>query len=77
MKTSGKVLIVIGIIIIIIGYFTTRNLNTVSAVDSHSWTININGINSIQWVLYTGFIIFMVGVCFIIGTLEQRHQRVN
>jgi hypothetical protein len=77
MKNSGKVLIVVGIIIIIIGYFVTRNLNTVSAVDSNSWTININGINSIKWVMYTGFIIFMVGVCFIIGTLEQKHQRVN
>jgi hypothetical protein len=77
MKTSGKLLMAIGVVVIIIGYFVTRNLNTVGAVDSHTWTVNRNGINSIQWVMYTGFIIFMVGVCFIIGTLEQIHRRVR
>jgi hypothetical protein len=46
MKKFSYVLMAIGVIIIIIGFLTFTNLKTVNAVDSHNWTIYINGVKS-------------------------------
>jgi uncharacterized membrane protein len=77
MKNSGKVLMAAGVAIMIIGFFVYRNLNHVSAVDSNSWTINLNGINSFPWVIFTGFVILMVGISFVIATAKEEHHRVS
>ena len=77
MRNSGKILIALGVVIMLIGCYIFRNLNHVSAVDSHSWTINLNGINSFPWVIFSGFVIFMVGISFIIATTKEIHQRIS
>jgi hypothetical protein len=47
MRKFSFVLMALGVIIIIIGLLTFTNLNTVNAVDSHRWTIYINGMKSL------------------------------
>jgi uncharacterized membrane protein len=64
----------LGTILMIAGCLIFRNLNHMNAVDSHNWTINVNGILSFPWLTYSGFIIFMVGVCFNIGSWKQRNM---
>ncbi|WP_143822933.1 hypothetical protein [Mucilaginibacter sp. MD40] len=72
MRKSSYWMMILGAVIMIAGCLIFRNLNHINAVDSHNWTINVNGILSFPWLTYTGFIIFMVGACFYIGTMEQR-----
>lgn len=75
MKKSSIVLIIAGIAVMILGSFIFTNLNYVNAVDSHAWTININGIKSFPWVTFTGGVLFVVGIIFYISSQEQKGQR--
>ena len=77
MNKTSVCFIALGVILMIVGCLLFRNLNHVSAVDSHSWTINLNGINSFPWVIFSGFVIFMVGISFIIATTKEIHQRIS
>jgi hypothetical protein len=61
MKKFGISFMAIGIIVMIVGYFIWPNLSHVNAVDSNSWTININGYKSFRWPIFLGGIIFMIG----------------
>jgi hypothetical protein len=74
MKKTSIWLMIGGVVIMIAGCLIFRNLNHVNAVDSHSWTINVNGIRSFPWLTYTGFIILMVGVCFNIASWKQSNM---
>lgn len=75
MKTTSKVLIVMGIIIAILGLWVFRDLNHVNAVDGHDWTININGARSFPWVTFTGGILIVVGLIFYMSSWKQRGKR--
>jgi len=75
MKKSSIVLIVAGIAMIIVGSFIFNNLNYVNAVDSHAWTININGIKSFPWLTFTGGIFLVVGFVFNISSKKQEGHR--
>lgn len=75
MKTSSKVLIVLGIIIAIIGKLVFRNLHYVNAVDAHAWTININGMNSFPWIVFSGGVLIVIGIIFYIASWEQKGKR--
>jgi len=77
MKKSSIVLMVTGIVIMVAGCLIFRNLNYVNAVDSHSWTININGLNSFPWVAFTGMVLFVIGIVFNISSWEQKGHRVD
>ena len=77
MKTSSKILIILGVVITIIGMFVFRNLQYVNAVDGHAWTININGINSFPWVTFTGGLLIVIGIIFYISSLTQKGKRYN
>jgi hypothetical protein len=72
MKKSSIWLMAIGIIGMVIGCLLFRNLNYDNAVDSHNWTININGIKSFPWLTFSGFVIFTIGIIFYIATWEQQ-----
>ncbi|MFD0794851.1 hypothetical protein ACFQZX_14585 [Mucilaginibacter litoreus] len=74
MRKCSYWMMVLGVVTIIAGCLIFRNLNHVNAVDSHNWTINVNGILSFPWLTYSGFIILMVGICFYIGTMGQRNM---
>lgn len=77
MKKVSYMLIVLGVIICIIGFATFNNLKTVNAVDSHPWTININGIRSFPWVQFTGGLLIALGCIFNIATWKQKKYRVH
>jgi hypothetical protein len=77
MKKSSIILMVAGIVIMIAGCLVFRNLNYVNAVDSHSWTININGLNSFPWVAFTGMVLFIIGIVFNISSREQKGHRIS
>lgn len=75
MKTASKVLIALGIIAIIVGQLTFRNLNYVNAVDAHAWTININGIYSFPWLAFLGGVFIVVGIIFYISGIAHKGRR--
>jgi hypothetical protein len=75
MRKFSFVLMAVGVIIIIIGFLTFTNLNTVNAVDSHRWTIYINGIRSFPWPVFAGSVIVILGVIFNMATWEQPKGR--
>lgn len=75
MKTSSKVLIVLGFIIVIVGKLVFRDLHYVNAVDAHAWTININGINSFPWITFSGGVLIIIGITFYIASWEQKGKR--
>ena len=62
----------LGIIGMIIGYVLFQNLNHDNAVDSHNWTININGFKSFPWLTFSGFVLFTIGIIFYIATWKQQ-----
>ncbi|MCY1555310.1 hypothetical protein D9M68_919610 [compost metagenome] len=75
MKQSSIVLIIAGIVMIIVGSFIFNNLQYVNAVDSHAWTININGIKSFPWLSFTGGVFLVVGIIFNISAKKQIGHR--
>ncbi|MBB2149083.1 hypothetical protein [Pedobacter gandavensis] len=77
MKTTSKVLIVMGVIMTIIGLVVFRNLNYVNAVDGHDWAININGAKSFPWLTFTGGLFIVVGLLFNISSWKQKGKRYN
>ncbi|ATP56279.1 hypothetical protein CPT03_07235 [Pedobacter ginsengisoli] len=77
MKTSSKILMVLGAIITIVGMLVFRNLQYVNAVDGHAWTININGINSFPWITFTGGLFIVIGIIFYISSLDSKGKRYN
>ncbi len=75
MKTSSKVLMVLGIITVIAGMLIFRDLNYVNAVDAHAWSININGYKSFPWLTFTGGVLFVVGLIFYISSIKHKGRR--
>jgi hypothetical protein len=75
MKTCSYILMVIGAIIITVGLLTFNHLNRVNAFDSHSWTININGIKSFPWPVFSGSVLIILGIIFNMATWEQPKGR--
>lgn len=75
MKTSSKVLFVLGIVIVVAGMILFRNLNYVNAVDAHPWTININGLNSFPWLTFSGGVLVVIGIIFYIASLKEKGKR--
>jgi hypothetical protein len=75
MKNFSYALMAIGTIIIIIGFLTFTNLKTVNAVDSHNWTIYINGAKSFPWPVFGGSVIAILGIIFNMATWEQPKGR--
>jgi hypothetical protein len=61
MKKFGITFMALGIIVMIVGCLIWPNLNHSNAVDSHSWTIYINGYKSFRWPVFLGGIIFVIG----------------
>ncbi|SEB06459.1 hypothetical protein [Pedobacter hartonius] len=76
MKRAGILMIIIGVITIIAGLLTFTDLTTVNAVDSHNWTINLNGIKSFQWPVFTGGALIVVGIIFHIADYEK-HDKIK
>ena len=74
MKKTSTWLIALGVIMMIAGCLIFTNLNHLNAVDSHNWTINVNGIRSFPWLTFGGFVIFIIGVLAEIGTRKQRNM---
>lgn len=77
MKKSSIVLIVAGIAMMIVGSLIFNNLNHVNAVDSHVWTININGIKSFPWLTFSGGVLFVVGLIFYVSSQPYEGHRYN
>ena len=75
MKKASIILMAAGVVIMIVGSIIFRNLNYVNAVDSHSWTININGINSFPWVAFAGMVLFVIGIVFNISSWKKNKQK--
>jgi len=76
MKKSSILLMIGGITLIILGTFIFRNLSYVNAVDSHAWTININGIKSFSWITFTGGVFLVIGVIFNISSQVKKGERI-
>ncbi|MBB6499366.1 hypothetical protein HDF25_001507 [Pedobacter cryoconitis] len=76
MKKSGTVLMIGGIILLILGTFIFKNLNYVNSVDSHPWTININGIKSFSWITFSGGLFFVIGLIFNISSHVKKGERI-
>ena len=77
MKKTSIGLLIAGVVIMIAGCFIFGKLNVDNMVDSHPWTININGIKSFPWPVFTGFVVFMLGVVFYISADQPRGHRVH
>lgn len=77
MRKLSIIMIVAGVITMIAGCLVFRNLNHVNAVDSHSWTININGLNSFPWIAFTGMAILIIGIVFNISSRKQEGHRIS
>lgn len=67
-------MMILGAIAIIINETVFRDLNHVNAVDSHSWTININGIRSFPWPMFTGYELIILAL-IIYATAETPKGR--
>ena len=76
MKKSSVVLMTGGIALIILGSFIFKNLNYINAVDSHAWTININGIKSFSWITFTGGVLLVIGIIFNISSQVKKGERI-
>lgn len=74
MKKTSFWFMTAGIIMMIAGCLIFRNLSHVNMVDSHTWTININGIRSFPWLTFTGGVIFIIGVLDKIGSVKNRNM---
>ncbi len=59
---TGIYLMIAGAVVIIIGRLLFQNLTYVNAVDTSTFTININGIKSFPWPDFIGFVMFMAGL---------------
>ncbi|WP_316830090.1 hypothetical protein [Pedobacter aquatilis] len=77
MKKASYLLMILGVIISILGFATFTHLKAVNPVDSHPWTININGLRSFPWVQFTGGLLIALGLIFNVATWEQKSYRVN
>jgi hypothetical protein len=62
-------MLILGAIAIILNEIIFRKLQHVNAVDSHSWTISINGVRSFPWPMFTGYELIILAV--IIYTTAQ------
>ncbi|RAJ26379.1 hypothetical protein LY11_03823 [Pedobacter cryoconitis] len=76
MKKMNVLLIIIGIVFIGAGFLTFTNLTTVNSVDSHAWTINLNGIKSFQWPAFTGGVLIVIGIIFHIAD-DGGHDKIK
>jgi len=74
MKTYNYILLAAGIIMMICGTFIFGHINTVNAVDSHVWGININGVKSFPWPIFAGFVVFMLGVIFYMADMKRTNM---
>ncbi|MCJ8208907.1 hypothetical protein MUY27_04250 [Mucilaginibacter sp. RS28] len=74
MKKSEFGMIAGGIVLMILGVLLFSHLKHQNAVDSHTWTININGIRSFPWLTFAGFVIFMIGVVFNIASHGNKNM---
>ncbi|WP_316846419.1 hypothetical protein [Pedobacter psychrodurus] len=77
MKKAIYCMMTAGLIVLVVALFTTGHLNSVNAVDSHPWTININGIHSFAWPEFCGGLLIALGGIFNIATWQQKKYRVG
>ncbi len=71
----GIYLMVIGAIVVIAGDILFKNLHHVNAVDSHAWTININGIRSFAWPDFLGYVTFISGLCCMMAPMPVKGRQ--
>ncbi|WP_090768380.1 hypothetical protein [Pedobacter soli] len=76
MKKTSYYLMVGGLVLLVAALLTGGQLNAVNPVDSHPWTININGIRSFAWPEFTGGLLIALGVIFNIATWQQKKSRI-
>lgn len=76
MRKTNMLLIIAGLIFIGAGFLAFTNLTTVNAVDSHAWTINVNGIRSFQWPGFTGGVLIVIGIIFHIAD-DEDHRKIK
>jgi len=72
MKKASYLLTALGILACVVGFFTFTDLKTINPVDSHPWTININGIRSFPWLEFTGGLLIALGGIFNVATWHQK-----
>lgn len=77
MKNASYSMMIAGIIVLVIAFSTTGHLNSVNPVDSHPWTININGIRSFAWPEFCGGLLIALGGIFNIATWHQKKYRMD
>lgn len=77
MKKRSMFLIFLGVIMIITGLIAFNNLTTVNAVDSHRWTINLNGYESFQWPGFTGGVLIVIGIIFHIADFDNTGKMID
>lgn len=77
MKTSSKVLIVLGLILMIGGGFLFNHMNVDNAVDSHVRGIYINGYLSFPWPVFAGFVLLVIGLVFNIADRKTKGHRID
>lgn len=74
-KQLGSILMVAGAAVVIAGNLLFRNLHYVNAVDSHAWTININGIRSFPWPDFIGYSTLISGLCCMVAPMPEKGHR--
>ena len=74
MKKSEIFMIGLGLVMMVAGTLLFTNLKSVNAVDSHAWTINLNGIKSFPWLTFSGFVLFTIGIIFNIASKSSLKQ---
>lgn len=74
MNKSSIGIMALGAILMIAGCLIFTNLNHGNVVDSHTWTINVNGIRSFPWLTFSGFVLFVIGIIWEISSRKQRNM---
>ncbi|MNI71518.1 hypothetical protein D3C87_403960 [compost metagenome] len=76
MKKTSYYLMAGGLVLLLVTLLTGGPLNAINPVDSHPWTININGIRSFPWPEFTGGLLIALGFIFNIATWHQKKSRI-
>jgi hypothetical protein len=74
-KRYSIVLVVLGVIAIIVGELMFSHVSTANAVDSNSWSINLNGIRSFKWPVFLGVEMVILGILVYTTTDLPKGQR--
>jgi hypothetical protein len=77
MKKSGISIMVICAIAMVTFGIVFYHGTTDNVVDSDGFWAYVYGANSVPWLLYSGGVVFLMGMLMFLSSLEQKSTRFN